>query len=355
MRQTKSNRSIRVLVVDDSPTARTLLVSILESDPQFRVIGEAANGAEAIEKAMTLRPDLISMDVHMPIIDGLEATKEIMRGAPTPIIIVSASALSSDVSLALSATQAGALTVVSKPSDPQAPEFDGQCEQLLSMARAMAGVKVVRRSGVGLRATPRRPLLLGAGTGTIRLVAIGTSIGGPAALHRILLDLGRDLAAPVVVVQHMAHGFLSGLADWLRTNVGLKVSLASDGEPLVNGVIYLAPDDAHLGVTPDSRAMLFRGPAVGGFRPAVDYLFDSCGRAYGASLLAAILTGMGQDGVEGLRTVRSAGGHVIAQDEASSVVFGMAQQAVKAGLVDEVLPLDRIGRRICELVASEPP
>ena len=341
---------IRVLVVDDSPTARALLVAILSDDSRFVVVGEAANGAEAIEQVMTLRPDIVSMDVEMPIIDGLEATKEIMRERPTPIIIVSGTASSSDVSLAMSATQAGALTVLSKPADPRSPDFDWQRIQFLSMAQAMAGVKVIRRAGVGDRGTKRIGGPRGPSAGSIRLVAIGTSTGGPAALHRILLDVGRDLAAPIVIAQHMAHGFMTGLADWLRTNVGLKVSLAADGEPLVKGAVYLAPDDTHLGVTPDNRAVLFRGPPVGGFRPAVDYLFDSCGRAYRDSLLAVILTGMGQDGVEGLRTVKANGGLVIAQDEATSVVFGMAQQAINASVVDEVLPLERIGRRIAELV-----
>lgn len=349
----KPDRPIRVLVVDDSPTARTLIVSILQGDPSFQVVGEGVNGAEAIALAVALRPDLISMDIHMPIVDGLEATKEIMRQAPTPIIIVSASAVSSDVSLALSATQAGALTVVAKPGGPRSPGFDRECEQILSMARAMAAVKVVRRSGVGnvgekWNASPR-----GQAAGPIRLVAIGTSTGGPAALHRILLDLGRDFATPVVVVQHMAHGFMGGLADWLRNNAGQKVSLAIDGEPLVNGAVYLAPDDAHLGVTPDNRAMLFRGAAIGGFRPAVDYLFDSCGRAHGESLLAVILTGMGRDGVDGLRTVKSKGGLVLAQDERTSVVFGMAMEALNAGVVDEVIPIERIGRRIGEIVGSQ--
>lgn len=343
---------IRVLVVDDSPTARALIVAILGDDARFRVVGEATNGAEAIEQVRALRPDLVSMDAQMPVVDGLEATKEIMRQTPTPIIIVSGTA-STDVSLALNAIQAGALTVLSKPSDPLSPDFEWQRIQLVSMARAMAGVKVIRRAGASDLGTKRRGGLRGPSDGPIRLVAIGTSTGGPAALHRILLDLGRDLATPIVVVQHMSLGFMNGLADWLRANAGLKVSLASDGEPLVNGAVYLAPDGAHLGVTPDNRATLFKGAAIGGFRPAADYLFDSCGRAFGGSLLAVILTGMGQDGVDGLRTVKSRGGLVLAQDEATSVVFGMAQQAINAGVVDEVLPLDRIGGRISEIIEAE--
>lgn len=347
-----ADRPIRVLVVDDSPTARGLIVAIFGDDQRFCVVGEATNGAEAIEQVRVLRPDLVSMDVQMPVVDGLEATKEIMRRTPTPIIIVSGTA-STDVSLALNAMQAGALTVLSKPSDPRSPDFDWQRTQLVSMAKAMAGVKVIRRAGASDLGTKRRGGARGPNDGPIKLVAIGTSTGGPAALHRILLDLGRDLSAPIVIVQHMSHGFMSGLADWLRANAGQKVSLAADGELLANGAVYLAPDDAHLGVTADGRAALFRGAAIGGFRPAVDYLFDSAGRAFGASLLAVILTGMGQDGVEGLRIVKTTGGLVLAQDEASSVVFGMAQQAINAGVVDEILPLGAIGARVSEIVAAE--
>lgn len=343
---------IRVLVVDDSPTARALIVAIFGDDPRFRVVGEATNGAEAIEKVRALRPDLVSMDVQMPVVDGLEATKEIMRQTPTPIIIVSGTA-STDVSLALNAMQAGALTVLSKPSDPLSPDFDWQRTQLVSMANAMAGVKVIRRAGASDLGTKRRGGLRGPTDGPIKLVAIGTSTGGPAALHRILLDLGNPLPVPIVVVQHMSLGFMNGLADWLRANAGLKVSLAADGEVLANGAVYLAPDDAHLGVTPDGRATLFKGAPIGGFRPAADYLFDSAGRAFGTSLLAVILTGMGQDGVEGLRTVKARGGLVLGQDEATSVVFGMAQQAINAGVVDEVLPLGTIGGRIVEIVEAE--
>jgi two-component system chemotaxis response regulator CheB len=344
---------IRVLVVDDSPTARALIVAILGGDSNFAVVGEASNGAEAIEMVQSLRPDLVSMDVHMPIVDGLEATKEIMRQRPTPIIIVSGTTTTADVSLALSAMQAGALTVLVKPSDPLSKDFDWQRIQLLSMAKAMAGVKVVRRAGVGDLVTGATKGAPGAPSRSIRLVAIGTSTGGPAALHRILLDVGRDLRAPIVIAQHMAHGFMGGLADWLGANVGLKVSLAVNNELLEDGGVYLAPDDTHLGVSSDNRAVLSKSAAVGGFRPSVDYLFDACARSHRESLLAVILTGMGQDGVEGLRTVKKNGGTVLAQDEATSVVFGMAQQAVNAGVVDETIPLYRIGGRVTDLVNAE--
>lgn len=349
----KTTKHIRVLVADDSPTTRVLLTALLEREPDFQVIAEASNGAEAIERAISLNPDLIIMDVHMPIVNGLDATKEIMREAPAPILMVSASAAASDVALGLSATQAGALMVLEKPHNPSAAEFEDEVRQFIGMARAMAAVKVVRRWGrsqsAAARSLPAR-VRRGEKPDAVRLVAIGTSTGGPAALHRILIDLPRDYPVPVVVVQHMARGFIDGLAKWLGANVALKVTTAAHGEPLVSGTVYIAPDDHHLGVSSEGRAVLSTAAAIAGFRPSVDFLFDSAARAYGPSLAAVILTGMGQDGVEGLETVKARGGRVIAQDERSSVVFGMANQAIQRGVVDEVLPLDSISARLRNLV-----
>jgi two-component system chemotaxis response regulator CheB len=345
----RRSRPIRVLVAEDSSTVRQLLVEILNGDGGFTVVGEAANGADAIQKATELAPDLITMDVHMPIVDGLDATKAIMREAPTPILIVTAAASRGDVELSLSATQAGALMVVDKPTDPRSEQFERQCEQLLTMARAMAAVKVVRRwSADGasrVRGGTRRR-----GPAVVRLVAIGTSTGGPPALRRILIDLPRDFSVPILVVQHIARGFVDGLVSWLGANCAQRIRVASEGELLVAGSVYLAPDDRHLGVAPDGRALLSDSAPIGGFRPSADYLFDSCGRTYGNSVVALILTGMGRDGVDGLATVHREGGKVLAQDEASSVVFGMAQEAVRAGVVDEVLPLEAMGKRLLEMV-----
>ncbi len=347
-------RPIRVLIAEDSPTARTLLVELFTASPDFEVAGAVENGADAIERAIELSPDLIVMDVHMPIIDGLDATKEIMRAAPTPIMMVSGLESVTDVALGLSATQAGALTLVEKPRGPGSPYYADECRQLLGMARAMAAVKVVRRWGAPGVARVGAQRMTGTAAHTtprqVRMVAIGTSTGGPAALHRILIDLPRDFAVPIVVVQHMAHGFIEGLAKWLSANVALKVVVAKPGEPLVAGTVYIAADDQHFGANPDGTAGSSAASPIGGFRPSIDYLFDSFGRVYGAGLTAVTLTGMGRDGVDGLRTVKARGGHVIAQDELSSIVFGMNGVAIENGLADEILPLDAIGHRLNELV-----
>lgn len=332
-----------------------MLVELFRSSPWFEVAGEAVNGADAIHKAIALKPDLIVMDVHMPVVGGVDATKEIMRDAPTPIMMVSASSSVSNVSAGLSATQAGALVLLEKPRNPGSGGTAAEGARFLSIARAMAGVKVVRRWGTGV-AMSRGPRRL---SETIprtvpRLIAIGASTGGPAALHKILLDLPVDLGIPLVVVQHMAHGFIGGLAAWLGANVGVRVTVAAGGETLIGGAVYIAPDDRHLGVSTTGRVVLSDSPTLSGFRPSADYLFDSCARSYGADLVAVVLTGMGQDGVAGLQTVRERGGRILAQDEKSSVVFGMAQQAIKSGVVDEILPLDLIGRRLVALIEEQP-
>lgn len=340
---------IRVVVAEDSLTVRELLVEILESDPEIQVVGRAKNGAEAVELAARLKPDLITMDVHMPVMDGFEATKEIMVQTPAPIVIVSSSASREDVALSFDAMRAGALMVVAKPDNPRSTVFDGRREQFLAMAKAMSQVKVVRRWAprtqvvtppVGRRRAPGAKL---------RLVAIAASTGGPAALQRILADLPGDFAAPILVVQHIATGFVEGLAGWLGASCNLRVKVAESGEPLRERSVLLAPDDRHLGVGRDARVVVTDAPPVNGFRPSGTYLFESVAQGYGASVAAVILTGMGSDGVEGLKAVQAAGGQVLAQDEATSVVYGMPREAVAAGVVDAVLPVDDVAARLVEL------
>lgn len=342
---------IRVVVAEDSSTVRGLLVEILEADPEIRVVGQAKNGAEAVELAASLRPDLVTMDVHMPVMDGFAATKEIMVRAPTPILIVSSSASGREVELSLNAMRAGALMMVAKPDNPGSPGFDARRQDLVAMAKAMAQVKVVRRWAArvgttqpGRRAAPGAP---------VRLVAVAASTGGPAALQRILAALPGDFTAPIVVVQHIASGFVAGLAEWLSGSCNLHVKVAESGEPLRGRTVLLAPDDRQLGVGRDGRVVIADAPPVNGFRPSGSYLFGSAAQVYGSSMVAVILTGMGSDGVEGLRAVKAGGGWVLAQDEASSVVYGMPGEAVAAGLADAVLPVEEIAPRLLELVAGE--
>lgn len=340
---------IRVMVVEDSPTARALMVEILQSDPEIEVVGEATHGAEAVEMTGRLRPDLITMDIHMPGMDGFTATKHIMAQSPTPIIIVSSSMSGPDVEHSLNAIQAGALMLLPKPDNPTSARFDYRRTELLTMAKAMATVKVVRRWNAAPSAAPGRHQ---SHAGPIRIVAIAASTGGPAALHRILSSLPRDFKAPIVVVQHITAGFIGGLADWLRGSCPLEVKVAEPGEELRPKHVYLAPDTGHLGVTPTGRVAISDEPPRNGFRPSADHLFESVAAAYGSSVAGIVLTGMGTDGVDGLRSVKAAGGHVLAQDEASSIVYGMPRVAVTAGIVDAILSLDDMAPRLVHLLGK---
>lgn len=340
---------MRVVVAEDSRTIRELLVELLHRDPAFQIVGEATNGVEAVELALRLKPDLIAMDIHMPLMDGLEATREIMSLAPTPIVLVTSSVSRMDASLSFEALRAGALTVASKPDDPGSPWFDARSEDLLRTLKAMAQVKVVRR-WADRRVAPPHPLALKPSTAP-RIVALAASTGGPAALQHILSPLPPRFGVPILVVQHIASGFVAALANWLDGSSLMHVKVAEHGEALTAGTAYLAPDDRHLGVTADGRAGLSDAPPVGGHRPSANHLFASAVTSFGPAVLAVILTGMGRDGVDGLAAVRAAGGYVLAQDEASSIVYGMPREAAAAGLTNEIVPLGGMSARMMSLVA----
>jgi two-component system chemotaxis response regulator CheB len=341
----KRRPRLRALVADDSPTQRKLLVSILRGDPEIDVIGEATDGQQAVEMAARLRPDVITMDVAMPRLGGLEATLQIMKTAPTPIVI------SSDldrtvVEAAMRALNAGALAVLRKPPGPSSPRFEEEVRHFLRQVKLLARVKVVRHmnmtpvAGVPIVAAPRpapvprleRP----------ELVAIATSTGGPPALRHLLGRLPADFPAPILVVQHLALGFVGGLAAWLGGVVALRVKVAEDGEPLVAGTVYLAPDDRHLTLLGRRAICLDASPPVGGFRPAANAMFASVARELGAQAVGVMLTGMGQDGVDGLVALRAAGGRVLVQDQESSVVYGMPRAAIDAGVASEIGNLETI-------------
>lgn len=339
---------IRVLIAEDSPTTADLLISVLESDGDMHVVGAARNGREAVSMVKQLLPDVVVMDIHMPELDGFEATRRIMVESPTPIVIVSATVDVRQTKISMQALRMGALTVMQKPAP--GGEFDQLVARFNATVRAMAGVRVVRRwsdkpqvDEQSRRITPTAP---------VRIVAIATSTGGPAALHRVFSDLPASFPVPILVVQHIAPGFITGLANWLGETSRLAIKVAEQGELPQAGTVYLAPDDRHLCVTQDGAIEISKAPAVDGFRPSASVLFRSVAKNYGQSTVAVIMTGMGEDGLEGLRDVRSAGGRIIAQDEASSVVFGMPGVVVTAGLADLTLPLHRIAPQLQKILTE---
>lgn len=341
---------IRAVVAEDSLTTRELLVEILRSDPELEVIGEAKNGVEAVEITKRLRPNVVTMDIRMPVMNGFEATKRIMIEAPTPIVIVSGSVDVREVETSMHALRAGALDVIQKPMGPGSADFEGISRRFVSTVKGMSRVKVVRHFPERPSAAPPAAALPARNGARCRIVAIASSTGGPEAVYRVLSCLPGDFPVPILVAQHVAAGFVQGLATWLSAGCAFRVKVAEDGEPLLARTVYLAPDDRHLEVSDRATIKTSIAAPIGGFRPSATALFESVARTFGSSAVVLILTGMGQDGVDGLRAVRSAGGRIIAQDEESSVVFGMPGAAIAAGLADAVLPLAAIASWLAEMV-----
>jgi two-component system, chemotaxis family, protein-glutamate methylesterase/glutaminase len=334
-------------VVDDSASARALLVHILGSDPEITVVGQATDGIEAVAAVEHLHPDVVTMDVVMPEMDGLAATRRIMAASPTPIVIV-ASHNPDDDRWVFRAIEAGALTVLGKPEGPSSPRYDEQARALVSTVKLIAGVRVAARSQ-GRRRRVQRPATDSIPSRRVGILAIAASTGGPAAVAEVVRELPGDFAVPVLLVQHIAVGFDSGFAQWLDSVCAIRVRLANGGEALKEGTMLVAPTDRHLGVTSDHRAWLSDEAPIGGFRPSATFLFRSVANVYGSTGLGLVLTGMGRDGAEGLIALRGAGGYVLAQDEATSIVFGMPGAAIASGGTDRVLALDEIGPTILKL------
>ncbi len=348
---------IRVLIAEDSPTVRRHLALLINETSGMIVVGEARDGEEAVMLTGELKPDVISMDIRMPGMDGLEATRRIMSRLPTPVVIVSG-VVERDVDLSFQALQAGALAVVEKPPDRRDPTFAERQRQMVTTLAAMARVRVVRRWDT-------MPSVMDAGltsgkrvsTGRLRLrpevVAVGASAGGPGALRVLLRDLPAAFPTPVVITQHMPDEFVAGLARWLNKGTALGVRVATHNLVLEPGMVYLAPGVAHLAVArrDDTHLVAELIPEQGLHRhqPAVDVLFDSVARVCGSAAVGVVLTGMGDDGAAGLWAMRQAGALTLAQDEASSTVFGMPRAAVAKGAVEHVLALSNLATTLSRL------
>jgi two-component system chemotaxis response regulator CheB len=321
---------------------------MLQSDADIRVAGVARDGQEAVAQAAQLRPDVITMDIRMPRMDGFQATKRIMQNTPTPIVVVSASVASEELKITFNAIRAGALTVVEKPSGPAGPAYETIRDQLVTTVKLMAGVKVVRRWATGmLRSHTPVPHRTSADVRTA-IVAIAASTGGPGALYQVLREIPSDFPVPILIVQHIARGFGQGMVDWLRGATRLRVETAQTGSLPQAGQVLVSPDDSHLGIGIDGRVTLRPRANEKELCPSANVLFGSVAQVFGQKALGVIMTGMGRDGVDGLARLKAAGGRVLAQDEKSCVVFGMPKEAINAGVVDKVVSLDQMATTIAE-------
>jgi two-component system chemotaxis response regulator CheB len=337
--------TLRVLVTEDSVVARALLVSIVNRDPGLEVVGEARDGEEAVALAAKLNPDVITMDVHMPKLDGLEATRRIMSESPTPIVVISAID-PKDVRLSFEALDSGALAVLAKPTGPAAPDFADRAAEIVSTIKTMSGVRVVKRrpkqAPVAPTPTAAPAARPAAARRKIDVVAIGSSTGGPDALGKIVGALPANAPVPIVIVQHITVGFHQGLVDWLNNVTPLNVKLGVEGEELRAGEVVVAPGERHMVIDAGRRVKFIDDVPVRGHRPSATKLFQSVAMVYRGNALGVILTGMGDDGADGLVDLHNAGGWVIGQDEATCVVYGMPREAALRGAVSEVLPLGEI-------------
>lgn len=373
-------RPIRVVVVDDSALMQRFITNMLQRDPAIQVVGVASNGREAIEVVQRLRPDVVTMDVRMPVMDGLATTEHLMAYCPTPILVLTASLASYEVDITFKMLGAGALEVVEKPHGGDSQTLERAARDLVRRVKILSRVKVVthlrgrrRTPGDGLLPQPASlndqtltqsapstsptdaalvPPVSSAFDGLRSpVVVIGASTGGPRVIHQIIAGLPRSFPAAVLVVQHIAEGFSEGMAEWLASAGTLPVCVAQEGSPIRAGEVLVAPDRRNLLVTPYGAVHLSDAPLLIQ-RPSIDVTMQAVAEVYGSRAVGVLLTGMGRDGAYGMRSLHRRHAYTIAQDEASCAISGMPRAAIQLGVVREVLPPSAIAPRLVEVVAG---
>lgn len=354
MNEAGRGAKIKVLVVEDSPVMRELLVHILASDSEIEVIGTSTNGEEATEAVKRHKPDVVTMDFHMPKMNGLDATRKIMETCPTPIVVISGSSARNEVAAAFRALEAGALALVNKPTGIGGAGHEAAAKTLVQTVKLMSEVKVVKRWPRKQAAVPaaalRSEVEIKSVPTEVKLVAIGASTGGPIVLKTILSTLPKDFSVPILMVQHIAPGFTEGLAEWLAQSSGFPVHVATHGEYLLPGHAYVAPDGFHAKLEHGGRVALSSDEPENGHRPSASFLFRSVASVFGRNAIGVLLTGMGKDGAEELKLMKEKGAITIAQDQESSVVHGMPGEAINLDAATYVLSPDKIAAALGSLV-----
>lgn len=348
-----AKKKFRVLIVDDSAFMRKVLETIFNADDQLQVAGHAKDGREAVALAESLKPDVITMDINMPHVDGLQATAEIMTTNPRPIVIVSSESKDGAAST-VKALELGAIEFVAKPSGGIDLDMQSVKEDLLRKVRMAAKVRVVRtasrlastvqHAGESPRpAAQARPAPTSSPDQRFPVVVLAASTGGPATVMRLAPGFTREFPAAVILVQHMPAAFTTQFAAQLAEFTGIRVKEAEANESIQPGTFYICPGGQHLRVTPTGRMQLDGATGrINGYLPNIDVTMESVAAFAGAMSIGAVLTGMGNDGANGAKAIKAAGGFVLAQDEATAVIFGMPAEAIKAGAVDQVLGIDDI-------------
>lgn len=339
----------QVLIVEDSVTSRRFLANLVNNAPGMVVVGEASDGIEAIQMTKDTAPDVISMDLRMPRMDGLEAIRQIMQQHPTPIVAVSSILGQTEIDMAMLAMEAGAVAALEKPT--AAPEDETRRREFLRMLHLMASVKVIRR----YRENSSAPVpdhfsaLIKARTTQPEIVVVGASAGGPGALAVILEQISIDFPLPILIVQHLSADFVPGLVDWLDRRCPLPIRLAEEGEFPRAGQVLFAPGGKHMTVNGEGRIVLRSDKGDYRHQPSVDMLFSGVAQVYGSRAIGVLLTGMGDDGAQGMAQLRAAGARTLAQNEETSVVFGMPAAAIALDAVEYVLPVEQIAAALYDL------
>lgn len=345
---------IKVVIVDDSQLAIRHLAGIFAQKGEFLVVGSAVRGQEGVELALRLKPDVVCMDINMPDIDGFEATRQIMARHPMPVVIISATYDSRQVSTAFRALEAGALAIIEKPPAGSSEDSVARQQAMRDTVRATATRRPARARVERPQRAANAPAAAPAGVQpSVRIanpeyLLIGASTGGPQVIHTVLSRLPKSFPLPILVVQHMSEGFTAGFGQWLSQSTGWDVRLARDGDTPQRGVVYLAPEKIHMELHADRRIRLVPGPKEYGVCPAVSRLFNSAMNNVGARVLAVLLSGMGKDGAAEMKALRDAGVLTIAQDASTSVVHGMPGAAIRLGGASLELPDKDIAAALCK-------
>lgn len=354
--QEKPSHKIKVLIVDDSLVSQRLYKNIIAKDNRLEIIGVASNGQEAIAFLQKNKPDVISMDLNMPVMDGMEATRQIMQFYPLPIVIASNLYDPTQQEMAIEVLEAGAVSILPKPAGPGHPDHNMSVSRYLRMLKSMAEVKVVRRrpyygnkQGKWKTNNNINTDFLSFKHNKYKLLTIGASAGGPEGVKTILAALKPGFPLPVLIVQHIDNHFSEGYRIWLQSHTKLPVIFPVKNQHLLPGHIYLAPGGAHLIIKSKGVATLNDDVPVRGHKPSIGYLFRSAAKVYGADVIAVILSGMGNDGAEDLKKLKDLGALTFAQDEATCLVFGMPGEAVRLGGAVRVLPPADIVKQIIDL------
>lgn len=349
---------IKVLIVEDSPVASDLLSYIINSDPALQVMAQVESGEKALEYLKTHSPDVITMDIIMPKMNGFETTRRIMQVKPTPIVIISATFNKEDVNLSFKAIETGALSILEKPKGFYDPDYKRIAKEIVSSIKTVAGIKLITRHYSTREVElPVRSASLFTTSGEtkpsstkIEAVGIGASLGGPQALRTIFSELPNSFPVPIYLVQHISTGFIQGFVDWLNEISQLNIKVAKNYEEGLPGYVYVAPDNYHMEVVKPNVIKLVQGDSTDSLKPSVAHLFSSMAKTFGSHSIGVILTGMGHDGAEQLLEMKEQGAITIAQDQESSLIFGMPKEAILLGAATRVTPLSQIAEMLIRLL-----